>query len=309
MSHPDDDSVRASRQAWSALETLHVLSYFADEVRDAYVTLGLHPRLSYFAARSAAFGAVGPEVPTATFYVFAPWLHAKALPASWSVAGPEQVQQARRDGMAVVLDRVLGDTDVTELLDLARTVCEGLTSHGRPLYAAHAGLGWPEEPRLALWHAATLIREHRGDGHVAALLRAGLDPVESIVVGGHFAGNTGFMRSSRGWSDEQWADATVRLTRRGIVVGDSLTDEGLAFRKDLERETDRMALEGWTHLGLEGTRRIAELAAPLRAAALASGILPAWASNRGQGVKASRKRVSASSSSPDAKPSRPTGPE
>src|SRR6478735_3099183 len=181
----DVDLIRASRQAWGGLETLHVLGYFADDVRDAYVALGLHPRLSYFAARSAAFGAVGPEVPTATFYVFAPWLHAKALPGSWSVASPEQVQQARRDGMAVVLDRVVGDTDVTELLDLARTVCDGLTSPGRPLYAAHAGLA----------------------------------PVESIVIGGLFAGNTGFMRSSRGWTDDEWSAAVDRLTERGLVDG------------------------------------------------------------------------------------------
>ena len=284
MSNRADDVelIRASRQAWGALETVHVLGYFADDVRDAYVALGLHPRLSYFAARSAAFGAVGPEVPIATFYVFAPWLHAKALPASWAVASPEQVQQARRDGMAVVLDRVVGDTDVSELLDLTRTVCAGLTAHGRPLYAAHAGLAWPDEPRLALWHAATLIREHRGDGHVAALLRAGLDPVESIVLGGLFAGNTGFMRSSRGWSDEEWAAATAApRAERGLVDGGALTEDGLTFRKDLERETDRMALEGWAHLGLDGTRRVAELAAPLRAAALASGILPDWISSRG----------------------------
>ncbi|GAA3705302.1 hypothetical protein GCM10022399_22550 [Terrabacter ginsenosidimutans] len=282
MSIDDDlDLIRASRQAWGALETVHVLGYFADDVRDAYVALGLHPRLSYFAARAAAFGPVGPEVPTATFYVFAPWLPAKALPSSWAVADPEQVQQARRDGMAVVLDRVVGGTDVAELLELARAVCAGLTVPGRPLYAAHAGLAWPEEPRLALWHAATLIREHRGDGHVAALLRAGLDPVESIVAGGLFAGNTGFMRSSRGWSDDEWAAATARLTERGLMDGTALTDAGLAFRKDVERETDRMALEGWRHLGLDGTRRVAELAAPLRAAALASGILPDWVTSRG----------------------------
>jgi hypothetical protein len=283
MTYPSDDLelIRASRLAWGALETVHVLGYFADEVRDAYVALGLHPRLSYFAARSAAFGAVGPEVPTATFYVFAPWLHRKALPASWAAASPEQVQQARRNAMSDVLDRVIGDTDVSELLDLTRTVCAGLTAPGRPLYAAHAGLAWPDEPRLALWHAATLIREHRGDGHVAALLHAGLDPVESIVLGGLFAGNTGFMRSSRGWSDDEWAAGVQRLTERGLLDGDTLTEAGLTFRKDLERETDRMALEGWAHLGLDGTRRVAELAAPLRTAALGSGILPDWVTSRG----------------------------
>ena len=116
---------------------------------------------------------------------------------------------------------------------------------------------------------------------MAALLRAGLDPVESIVIGGLFSGNTGFMRASRGWSDDEWAAGVERLTERGLVDPDGLTEEGLAFRKDLERETDRMALEGWAHLGLQGTRRVAELAAPLRAAALSSGILPNWIGSRG----------------------------
>ncbi|MEP7332576.1 MAG: hypothetical protein ABI692_10840 [Terracoccus sp.] len=272
---------KTSRKAWGALEAVHVLGYFADEVRDAYVALGLRPRLSYFAARSAAYGPVGPEVPNATFYVFAPWLHRKALPAAWELASPEQVQQARRDAMGTVLERVVGDTDVTELLALVRTVCDGLTSHGRPLYAAHAGLTWPDEPRLALWHATTLIREHRGDGHVAVLLRAGLDPVESLVLGGLFADNTPFLRETRGWTDEEWVAATERLTTRGLVAAAALTEQGMTFRRDLERETDRLALEGWRHLGLDGTHRVLELAIPLRQAALTSGILPDWVTSRG----------------------------
>lgn len=273
------DLLRASRKAWGALEAVHVLAYFAAEVTDAFVALGLRPRLSYFAARAAAFGAVGPEVPTATFYVFAPWLHEKALPSSWASASPEEVQQARRDATAVVLGRVLADsdeTDLAELLALLHTACAGLTPHGRPLYAAHAGLEWPDDPRLAVWHAATLVREHRGDGHVAVLLAAGLDPVESLVLGGLFSGSTDFLRSSRGWSDEEWSGAEQRLSARGLVAEGALTGEGVAFRKDLERSTDRLAVEGWAHLGLEGTQRVVELATPLRDAAVASGILPAW---------------------------------
>jgi hypothetical protein len=281
---PDDvELIRASRKAWGALETVHVLGYFAEEVTVAFVALGLHPRLSYFAARSAAFGAVGPEVPTATFFVFAPWLHAKALPSSWSVASPDEVQQARRASMAVVLGRVLGDVDeadLAELLALVRTACDGLTPPGRPLYAAHAGLTRPDDPRVALWHATALVREHRGDGHVAVLLTAGLDPVESLVLNGLFWGNTGFLRSTRGWTDEQWAAGEQRLVDRGLVTDGALTEQGLAFRKGLERDTDRLALEGWAHLGLEGTQRVAELAAPLRQRALDSGILPGWAGPR-----------------------------
>ncbi len=273
--------VRASRRAWGALESVHVLGYFAQDVMAAYTDLGLRRNLAYFAARSAAFGAVGPEVPIATFYVFAPWLHAKALPSSWEVASPDAVQAARRDGMRTVLTKVLGDTDVTELLALTRTVCEGLTAHGRPLYAAHAGLAWPGEPQLDLWHSSTLIREHRGDGHVAVLLRSGLDPVESLVLGGLFAHNTAFLKASRGWTGEEWAAATARLTDRGLVDAEGLTAEGVSFRKDVEKQTDRLALEGWAHLGPEGTARAIELATPLREAALASGVLPEWVSSRG----------------------------
>lgn len=278
-----DPLVKASRRAWGALEMLHVLGYFAPEVTSRYVALGLHPRLSYFAARSAAFGPVGPDVPAATFYVFAPWLLQKALPSSWDAASPEQVLEARSGGMAAVLDQVLDashDEAVDELLALTRTVCEGLTPHGRPLYAAHAGLPWPEQPRLALWHAATLVREHRGDGHVAVLLRAGLDPVESIVLNGLFSGTTAFMRASRGWSDDEWAAAEQRLAERGLIADGGLTPAGLELRKGLERETDQLALEGWSHLGLAGTERVAELAAPLRDAALTSGQLPDWMSGR-----------------------------
>ncbi|WP_114423738.1 SCO6745 family protein [Nocardioides houyundeii] len=271
---PTRDLTKASRHAWWSLEVLHILGYFAPSVTAKYVDLGLRPRLSYFAARSAAFGPVGPEVPTATFYVFAPWLLDKALPSSWEAASPEQVLQARHDGMSELMAQVVGDTDVAELLELTRTVCAGLTRHGRPLYAAHAGLDWPEEPGLALWHASTLIREHRGDGHVAVLLRAGLDPVESIVLNGLFAGTTQFMQQSRGWSEEEWTAGTQRLQERGLVDDDGLTEQGVAFRKTLEKETDRLALEGWQHLGLDGTRRVAELAAPLRDAALGSGLIP-----------------------------------
>lgn len=279
----DVDLIRASRQAWGALETVHVLSYFAEEVTAAFVELGLRPRLSYFAARSAAFGAVGPEVPTATFYVFAPWLPAKALPSSWSAASPDEVQQARRDSMGVVLERVLGDVsevELGELLALVRTACEGLTPQGRPLYAAHSGLAWPDDPRVALWHAAGLVREHRGDGHIAVLLAAGLDPVESLVLNGLFADNTAFLKTTRGWTDEEWSTGEQRLVERGLVADGALTAEGAAFRKGLERDTDRLALEGWAHLGLEGTLRVVELATPLRQRALDSRILPGWTRSR-----------------------------
>jgi len=270
----DPSLVRAARHAWSGLEAVHVIGYFADETRDQYVALGLHPRLSYFAARVAAMGPVGPEVSEATFYVFAPWLHRKALPAAWEVTTPERLVQARRDGTAAALARILGEPDVSEALAIARRVTEGLHAPGRPLYAAHAGLDWPDDDLLALWHAATLVREHRGDGHVAVLTSSGIGPVEATVLDGLWSGRTTFLHRTRGWSEEELAAATASLVQRGWVAGGALTDKGRHAREHVEQRTDASGLAGWEHVGLDETDRLAGLLAPLRERVVASGVLP-----------------------------------
>ena len=285
MSAVDEELVRASRRTWAALETLHVVGYFAEELPEEYVALGLHPRLSYFAARGAALGPVGPRVTEATFYVFAPWLHDAALPAAWDHTTPARLVEARRRGMARALDRTVGDLDVTEALGLARRLTDGLAASlgsaaGRPLYAAHLQLVWPEEPLLALWHAATLVREHRGDGHVALLATRGIDPVEATVLDGAWAGKQRFLRSTRGWSDAEFAAAEARLRERGWLVEEDeageagLTDLGRSEREDLEAATDLASTAGWDALGLDDTQRLGELLQPVRRAVLASGVLP-----------------------------------
>ena len=271
-----DDLLTLSRKAWGDLESLHVVGYFAPEVTKEYTDLGLHKRLSYFPARAAAFGEAGPGLTIATFYVFAPWLVEAALPAAWSTTTPARLVEARRSGMAAALARILGSPDVGEALAIARSACEGLTPQGRPLYAAHAELPWPDDDLLGLWHAATLVREHRGDGHVSVLQTAGLDPVESTVLGGIYSGTTRFLRKTRGWSDEEYDAATDRLRGRGWLDADGgLTDRGRAERQRIEDDTDRLALEGWAHIGEERTARLHELVKPLRRAVTDSGVLAA----------------------------------
>jgi hypothetical protein len=219
-------------------------------------------------------GPVGPEVSEATFYVFAPWLHQKALPAAWDVTTPERLVQARRDGVKEAMTRILGEPDVAEALAIARRVTEGLTSPGRALYAAHAGLDWPHDDLLALWHAATLIREHRGDGHVAVLTASGIGPVEATVLDGIWSGRAGFLQSTRGWSEEEFAAATEDLVARGWVDADGLTEKGRTTRQHVEQRTDAAGLAGWEHVGTEDTERLAVLLAPLRETVVGSGVLP-----------------------------------
>src|SRR5947199_248838 len=131
----------------------------------------------------------------------------------------------------------------------------GLPPEGRPLYAGHADLAWPEEPLLQLWHAVTLLREHRGDGHLAALLRAGLTGLEALVS--HTVTGRGFTESgakaTRGYSDEDWAAATAALTDRGLLSDGQLTEEGTALRASIEAETDAASAAPWAHLGADRT--------------------------------------------------------
>ncbi|WP_439376923.1 SCO6745 family protein [Amycolatopsis lexingtonensis] len=266
----------------SAFDSLHALAYFAPEVDEALTGIGLRPgRMPYFAGRSAAMGAVGPEVVAATFYNFNPDVVARVIPRAWTLATPEQVLEARVDGVDKALTRLLGDhvksDEVAEAAELAREAAAGCTAEGRPLYAAHAGLGWPGEPHLVLWHAVTLIREYRGDGHIAALVLNGLSGVEALVT--HVATGRGFLTATakltRGWSDEQWAAAEARLVERGLLDAESLlTEAGAAVRDRVEIATEAAARGPWEHLGPERTARLEELCRELSRRVVEAGAFP-----------------------------------
>ncbi len=262
------------------LEALHIVGYFAEETTQAYLELGLTDYgMGYFASRSAAMGPVRPEVTTATFYVFSGPLVAAYLPRAWDLAGPEQIVAARLRGIEAALRRGLGDaadsTEVAEAAELATQALVGLETAGRPLAAAHLGQPVPSTPVMALWHAITVLREYRGDGHIAALVLADLDPVESLVSAVANGGPASFLKSTRGWSPEQWAAGEARLRDRGLLADDSsFTEVGRGVRETVEARTDAAAAAPWQQLGEEGCTRLLELVRPLSRAIAASGILP-----------------------------------
>jgi hypothetical protein len=281
-----DELLGHGHRTWSLLDAFHVIGFFAKETRERYKALGIRPTYAYFASRVAPMGAVPAEVCAAVFYVFNPQLVAQALPAAWSVASPEQILRERYAGNRQALVRVLADvsaepgyTDrLEEAAALARRACEALPVAGRPLGAGYAALPWPDDPLMALWQAAGVIREHRGDGHVAALLHAPLDPVEAILTSGLDTGTTAFMHATRGWDEQAWTAAAERLRERGLLStgpdGDVLSDAGTALRRQLEAQTDRAASAAWTALGVDETVRLGELVRPLTRAVVTSGVLP-----------------------------------
>ncbi|WP_338491453.1 hypothetical protein [Streptomyces sp. SJL17-4] len=276
-------SPREARRCYNAHHPVHAAYYFVSEHDDAYTELGLEGGpMAYLAGRAAPFGAVGSGVVTAAFYNFHPDLVARHLPRAWEVASPAAVLEARLRITDAYLTRLLGrealgSPEMAEAAGLALRAAEGCRRPGRTLYSANADLPVPEAPHLALWHAATLLREHRGDGHVIALSQAGLDGLEALVS--HTATGTNwrpaYLQSARGWSPEEWAAARERLVERGILDADGeLTGEGAELRRAVEAETDRLDVAPYEQLGAEGTRRLTELAGAFSKVVLGGGGLP-----------------------------------
>jgi hypothetical protein len=269
-------------RAHRAVEPLHSHLYFAPEHDEVFSALGLKPgRMSYFAGRAAPMGAVGAGVVTATFYNFSPSLVAHVIPRAWTLASPEQVVEARFGAARASLTRLLGDDvvegpEVAQLAGLLREACSALTPEGRPLYAGHADLPWPGEPLLDLWHAASLLREHRGDGHIAALLHADLNGLEALIT--HTVTGRGFTeaaaRATRGWSEEEWNAEAAALGERGLVDDGGLTAAGQDLRARVEAETDVLSAEPWLALGEDTTARVVELARGLARILVGNGAYP-----------------------------------
>lgn len=278
---PGIDPARV-RQLWHLLEPLHAVLYYAPEVFEEAEALGYDTKErwpSYFPLRAAPLGAAGAERVTSAFYSFSPDMVAEHIDSAWTVASPESVLAARLRGIDRAYRAIFGDRvtspELTEAAALARRAAEAVDTAGRPLAAANAELEWPDAPHLQLWHAATILREHRGDGHLAALLVAGLDPVESLVSFAAIGAASVERFESRGWRGEEWTAARERLTARGLVDADgTATRSGQALRREVEQRTDQLAAAPWQFLGATDTDRLVELLGDYWVAVLSSGLLP-----------------------------------
>ena len=271
-----------SRACWRTLEPVHAMVYFAPEAAEEYAALGYdlaaNRAAAYFPARAAALGAVSPDVVQATFFGFSPAAVRRGMERAWEIATPEQLVQARLRVADRALRRLCGDllhgADVVRAAELAREASAGCTPDGRPLYAGAAGLAWPEPAHLQLFQAVGLLREFRGDGHIAALVVEGLSGLEAGVL--HVAQGDAWtrepLRKTRGWTTEQWDAAVGRLQERGWVDSEAqLTEEGRAVRQRVEDRTDVLALPPWERLGEERCSELRRLVRPLSKAIVAAG--------------------------------------
>ncbi len=259
-----------ARKTWRTLEPLHGFIYFAPEAAQNYSALGLEGMTGYFASRAASMGAVPAEVVCATFYNFNPALVHAAIPSAWDAASPEAISAARLDAVDHGLRRLIPDAidsaDMASAAELARIAADATTdlTAGRPLFSSYLHQRWPEQPHLALWHAQTLLREFRGDGHISLLTAHGLSGIEALVL--HAAVgpvSREVLQTSRGWSDEEWQEAIDGLMARGLVNAEGgTTPQGQQLRDEIEDRTDELARAPYETLGAQGCHQLRGLVRP-----------------------------------------------
>ncbi|MGW5106741.1 SCO6745 family protein [Nocardia sp. NPDC004123] len=265
-----------AREVWRVLEPLHAVTYFAADCIAANKAVGLRGFwMGYFASRSAPLGAVGPSVVEATFYNFHPAMVRRAIPDAWGFTAPDAIIATRTIAAAAVLRAVVPDiTDIAaRAVPRLQQAIATAPAAGRPLFAANRDLPTPDDPVHALWQAVTALREHRGDGHVACLLSEGIDGCEAHVL---FSASTGtpaqLWRDNRGWSETDWKAARERLTDRGVLNAEGITEAGRALRAHVEARTDALAMTAYR--GVPGILEMLSALTPAARAVVRSGEVP-----------------------------------
>lgn len=265
------------RELWSLYEPIHAIAYFDPGVAGCLSDLGLHGFWNgYFAGRASALGAVDAGPVTALFFGFAPRMVAKAVPKVWGRVSPADATSARLDAVSRTLTPLLEQgslDDVRRAVDLLTATATAIDTSGRGLAAGWQGVEPPTDLGARLWWALTVLREHRGDGHVLAATYAGLDGLEAMAT--HVARGPmtrELMLPIRGWTDEEWDGAFDRLRARGLVTADwsALTPAGEELRNQVEADTDRLAA---TDLDRE-LALLRSVLAPLVRAVTTSGSFP-----------------------------------
>lgn len=245
-----------ARTIWHHIETLNAVTYFSPECQEEPKRLGLKGFwMAYFGCRAAPMGAAPASVVEATFFNFHPDRVRRAIPDAWEIATPSTLLDVRASAASAALRRLLSDRTAEQLaqnvLPTMQAAVGEATGAGRPLFMANRDVPAPADPVAATWQAATTLREHRGDAHVALLTGAGLDGCEVHAL---FAASedvpTKLYLGSRGWSEDDWQGAVERLAERGLLEHDGrITSTGRTLREQIERRTDELAIEPYARLG------------------------------------------------------------
>jgi hypothetical protein len=246
------DLHETARRLRNLVEPIAAGVYFAPEAQQRYEAQGLNYFEGYFCSRGACLGKAPWSVICAAFGAFKPAVVEQAVTGGWSKTDPEPLLAARLAGATDQLTRLLGEPgpEVKEATEVLFSLTDGVDPSGRMLYSGLSVLPVPDTPMGRLWRAADLVREHRGDGHIAAWVSR-TDSCEITVLTELTWGlQPGAYVFTRGWNEEEVEAARERLRARGLIDGDGqLTEAGRKFRAEIEHDTDLAEREVIDRLG------------------------------------------------------------
>jgi hypothetical protein len=228
-----------ARRLRDACEPLAMHALWNRHTNERLAALGLDFLTGYVWGRAASLGEPSPPVVAAVFAWFEPGLLAGLYETARTAVPRERLLAVRDAGTAASLAEVLAGDDPAEVADLLADAVERADGTGRPLFSGLRGRGRPGDPYQRLWWACDLVREHRGDSHVAVANAAGLGPVEMNVLTECWIGMPLLSyTATRGWPEAAMSAAVDGLEARGWLRDGALTDAGRAARAGIEDRTD-----------------------------------------------------------------------
>ncbi|MEV7075820.1 MarR family transcriptional regulator [Streptomyces sp. NPDC093990] len=269
-----------ARRMFELLEPICLVTFFADECNEELAALGHRTYWDgYFASRAAPLGRVPAEVVHAAFYNFAEGEVARHIPSAWEKIPPEESVAARERGSAASLRRILGaglagSPGLVRAADLTTKAATSAPTEGRVMYAGMRTLPVPTDPVARLWHSATMLREHRGDGHIAALVGSRVGGTEAHVLsalemGIHPPESFGRIHHL---PKKRLAAVMDGLRERGLVDAEGrFTDTGRRTKQHIETLTDELATPPYEALSPAELDELVTELEPITARLVATG--------------------------------------
>ncbi len=261
---PPTQEASPARRLRDAIEPIAMHSVWSRSVNQRLAELGLDFFSGYAWSRASALGEPDPGVVVSSFAVFEPGLITAVYEQGRAIVGRDDLIAVRTEATTASLRDVLADgldeAAVSGVADALQVAAQTADPTGRPLFAGFATQAWPEDPVGRLWHACELLREHRGDSHIAVNVAHGIDPVEMNILTELWVGMPLFSyTSSRGWAPEVMEATAGRLRELGIMWNDELTDGGRATRDRIEADTDAIEASIVETLGDDFDRIVSQL--------------------------------------------------
>jgi len=254
---PPDVAPTPARRLRDALEPMAMHAVWSEPVNEALAGLGLDDFfVGYVTGRGAPLGEVPGALVAAAFGVFEPG----AIGACWAtgraaVKLPELIAERDRataTSLRATIESCASETDALRTAEVLERAVAAVHDTGRPLFAALRAQPQLTDPYGRLWRAADLVREHRGDGHIAACVAAGLDPVRMGILAETWVGYpVGEYSSTRAWPQEAHDAAVARLEADGLIEDGEITERGRQFRDAIEAATDAAQADLITAVGDE----------------------------------------------------------